>query len=119
MSFPSRIRLHQKEDGTSVRQGKLLSSMSTEWEGLVEMIDAYVPAAQFLAVKHLQEKSGAVLPHLPALLEGCDFEMSFQLIETFFSPVETVRALVEAATEPKVAGTTIGTIEEGGTWHIG
>jgi Receptor family ligand binding region len=113
MTLPSRIRLDQRADGTTVRLGKLLSLMSTEWEGEVYLSDIYISAAQFLAVKHLQEKSGAVLPGLPALLDGCDFEMSFQQIETSFSQAEAVRALVEATTEPDTNGATLNVIPDG------
>jgi ABC-type branched-subunit amino acid transport system substrate-binding protein len=115
MALPSRIRFHQEADGATVRQGKLLSLASTEWEGEVYLSDIYISAAQFLAVKHLQEKSGAVLPGLPALLDACDFEMSFQQLETSYSQAEAVRALVEATIKPEIDGGTSTIFHDGMT----
>ena len=95
--LPSRIR--RRVDGG--RQGHLMTLMGTEWDGWVYFSDIYVSAGSFLAVHHLNQRSGAVLPELPALMEGCDFEFTFEQRETSYDPVVAVQELVNATTDPR------------------
>ena len=95
--MPSRIR--RRADGG--RQGHLLTLMGTNWEGYSWLLDIYISAANFLAVKHLNERSGEVLPGLPALMEGCDFSFTYEQRETEYNPMVAVQELVDATTDPR------------------
>ena len=97
----SRIRRKRQKDGSYRREGHLVSLMGTAWEGTVYASDVYIAAGQYLAWKHIQERSGEVLPHLPALLEGTcdDFDWTYEQRETYYSPTHAVQELVDATTD--------------------
>lgn len=100
---PSRIR-YVDRDGERRRQARLLSLQGASnrlYDG-VGGIDQYmyINVAIFLAWKHVQERNGLIIPSLPEVLQGCDLDWTLESRDTQFSPVQGVKALVNATTEP-------------------
>jgi Receptor family ligand binding region/7 transmembrane sweet-taste receptor of 3 GCPR len=86
------------EDRTQ-RMGKILTMLGiTGFEGDPGVRDQtiYTTVSAFLAWRELATRSGAVLPHLPALLEGCDFHWDYEARDTKFAHLEAARQLLEA-----------------------
>jgi ABC-type branched-subunit amino acid transport system substrate-binding protein len=54
-----------------------------------------IEVASLLAVKHFNERSGAVLPHLPKLLEGCDVYLTWTPLDSEAQPMPAVRKLLQ------------------------
>ena len=118
-SLPSRIRYSSSSDESSSsspsepqqsrrrRQGRLLSvhdfTRRNTDTGQVEL-DAnwfYVHAVSFVAWKHIQERSGAVLPSLQKRLEKCDFDWTLDSRDTQFSPLQASREMIRSTTKPR------------------
>jgi hypothetical protein len=100
------------------RQGHLVTLMGfvNDEEGSFNYDDLCQQVAAFLAWKHLQDRSGIVLEHLPHLLHGCEFDWTIELRDTGYSPLEAARQLVEATTDPAKLATT--TVEDDATDSI-
>jgi Receptor family ligand binding region/7 transmembrane sweet-taste receptor of 3 GCPR len=64
--------------------------------GVVRDSSLFAPVSAFLAWRELETRSGAIVPHLPHLLEGCDMHWSYNARDTNFDPLEAVRELMEA-----------------------
>ena len=107
---------YTSSDGTIFRQrqGRLLSLLGFSSNGVViNENDMYTAVASFLALKHLEQRSGAVLSHLPELLEGCDFTWTIESRETQYSAMHAIRELVTATTPSLTTATTTTTTSSG------
>ena len=49
--------------------------------------DLYTAVGSFLAVKHVNERSSALLPNLPELFRDCDIQLSTEIFDSQYSPV--------------------------------
>lgn len=74
------------------REGYLMvllpSSRELEEDRVMYEFRVYVQVSVFLALRHVQQRSGAVLPFLPERLEFCDFDFKYQFHDTQFSPLQ-------------------------------
>ncbi|CAB9520664.1 Gamma-aminobutyric acid (GABA) B receptor [Seminavis robusta] len=84
------------EDG-SKRWGKILTLLGLRgFNGEDGIREVYTTASAFLAWRELETRSGRIVPHLPDLLEGCDFHWEYEARDTRFEPLEAVRQLMLA-----------------------
>lgn len=60
----------------------------------------YNQVSAFLAVKHISQRNGTVLPELPDRLKGCDFQWTYQHHDTQFSPLQSVKGLLSYDDKP-------------------
>ncbi|KAI2509784.1 phosphatidylinositol phospholipase C [Fragilaria crotonensis] len=67
----------------------------------VEPWDLYPSLGAFLAFKHFNDRSPAVLPHLPRLLEGCDIQMTTEIYDSHASPIEAAKLAIQIISEAK------------------
>lgn len=102
-STPSRIRYRQ--DGR--RQGHLLNIMGftkvdpETQEAAINDQFLYFQVASFLGWKHVQERSGVVVPSLAERLKGCDLDITIENRDTQMNVMQATRELVAATTEDK------------------
>lgn len=99
------VRVPQSDGGTR-RIGKLLGlqgmSLSSvdpvtgEMERVFTNDLFYSAVASFLAAKEFNERSGTILPHLPGLLQGCDFYWSYEYRDGQQQSREATKQLMEA-----------------------
>jgi len=77
------------------------STSTTIQQQTRELIEfrVYVELSAFLAFKHIQKRSGAVLPELPRLLDKCDFTWTYRHHDTEFSPLQAATALCDYISE--------------------
>ena len=67
----------------------------------IEPWDLYPSLGSFLALKHFNERSGAVLPHLPKLLEGCDIQLSTEIFDSHGSPTLAAKYAIQTVLKGK------------------
>ena len=62
-------------------------------EGLFEAEgwDLSTATANFLAIKHINDRSSAILANLPELFRGCDIQFSTEIYDSRYSPVTGAR----------------------------
>jgi hypothetical protein len=101
MSFPlyhpdsAVIRLNQS---TRVAHIPIIMPISYELENgtlKVEPWELFTSIGSFLAFKHFNDRSAAVLPRLPEILKGCDLQLTTSFYDSRFSPLEASRAFIE------------------------
>ena len=77
------------------REGYLMvllpSSRSIDKERVMYEFRIYVQVSAFLALKHLQQRSGEVLPFLPDRLNECNIDFKYKFHDTMFSPLDAGR----------------------------
>lgn len=57
--------------------------------------ELFVSIGSFLALKHFNDRSPAVLPNLPALLQDCDIQLTTEFYDSQFNPLVVSRAVSE------------------------
>lgn len=62
---------------------------------VLNRIGISIEVASLLIVKHFNEQSGAVLPHLPDWLEGCDVYLTWTPLDSEAQPMPAVRKLLQ------------------------
>ena len=65
----------------------------------IEPWDLYPSLGAFLALKHFNERSDEVLPHLPKLLEGCDIQLTTAIYDSHGSPMEAAKLAIQLIAE--------------------
>lgn len=90
-----------------------LSSTATDEHGqeirTISSYRVYLEAASYLAMKHFNDRDPTVLPGLPDLLQDCDVQLTVDLRDTQFSPIEAARNLQDAQNSHKLSGTPLPT----------
>ena len=102
----SRVVRVMESDGTTRRVAKLigLQGMSSsvvdpitgDVERVIDKTFFHNAVASFLASKHFNERRGDILPHLPALLQGCDFYWNYEYRDGQWSALQATRELLES-----------------------
>lgn len=66
-------------------------------DGMLEIQpwEIFTTLGAFLALKHFNERSGEVLPHLPGLLKGCDLKITTSFYDSRASQAEASRSISE------------------------
>ncbi|CAB9506192.1 Gamma-aminobutyric acid (GABA) B receptor [Seminavis robusta] len=101
---PTYIKTLVDQDGQVVRrQGHLLSLMgftqqqrSSRDERYIDTKFMDITVSAFLAWKDLEERRGHILPHLPSLLQGCNFHWTLEIRDPQFSRAQAVRQALAA-----------------------
>jgi ABC-type branched-subunit amino acid transport system substrate-binding protein len=87
------------------RSGHLLALMdysSTDSGGpILDKRFADVTIAGFMAWRDFQERRGEILPHLPALLQDCDFKWTLEIRDSQASPLVGVKQVLKAMAQKR------------------
>ena len=96
-----RSSLHYRDSSRKEREGHLmvllpLSRRDSASERKLIEFRVYVELSAFLAFKHVERRSGSVLPRLTRRLESCDFHWTYEHHDTGFSPIQGASALLSS-----------------------
>ena len=96
-----RSALHYRDSLRKEREGHLmvllpLSRRDSSSERQLIEFRVYVELSAFLAFKHMERRSGSVLPQLTRRLGSCDFHWTYEHHDTGFSPIQGASALLSS-----------------------
>ncbi|CAB9502591.1 Metabotropic glutamate receptor 3 [Seminavis robusta] len=94
-----------RQVGPDRREGRLLSLhgfTGDDGNGARQVDPVFLEftLAAYLAWRDFEERRGDILPHLPDLLEDCDFHWGLEVRDTALSPIVGVNELLEATDDP-------------------